>query len=452
MIRVRILFACLVTLCPLATLRALAENTREISIQELIQNAVEQDPAVNAAEFRKSAAKEDRITLFLQHLPKFDLSLSALKFDGSPPGVFSVNKITDPNDAGSLETEANWLNYGELKLGMSYDLIGGGNYLGQSISARKRRQINFSLSDNELKQARMDLASKVTQVALQKSYTQEAYDITRGKIELLEALKLRVLVEMKNTLTDELDLNEVEDRILEADIESASYANNKKALNQLIKLFLGDDSADEIIIKDIDVIRSPLGNNSNLTEKILDSSPRLQTKTLQSEDMRATIEGLRGRSTPTLSFISNYTLGTDFKQNNAGFFSVGFRVNIPINDSLGRFWDLKAAKDEQRAADADAKATERALRVEAIQLELSLSESRGKIKRLKNYIVHKVRDVEVAQQQLIQGLSSEDKIIEKEIIILDAKLRLLNEKYSELKLYTELAISTGQYDKRSAFE
>ena len=427
MTRLTVLVLSAVLLCCLGSANATDQpNTKDLTIEECVSNALSRNPRIVTATQRAIEARDKVAARRGVKLPQIEFRTDALRYDWLPPNKERI--------LGGGTTDV----YSALNLSMLLFSSGRAEANVDSATAR------FYASQQELRRTRQDVVFEVN-----RSY----YNVLR--LEAILSTREEAVKQMEHYLTvakEKQDIGKAPKLdVLRAEVQLADVTQAKLlALNQLEVARL--ELLNAMGIQDQGVQVSPVKDDApaacftkpdEFLEEALKTNPEyLRTKYLTKAAERD-VAVARAEFGPNLSLIASYNKeGSDFPDITNWF--AGLSVSIPIYTGgivRARVGEARAVVEQERST-TDLISQRMTLAVRSAVL--STQDAANRLTATRKSVEQAQEALNIAQQKYAVGLGSTTEVIDTQVALAQAQTNYVQALYDGKVAITALDLAIGR--------
>lgn len=304
-----------------------AQQTLELSLNEAIKLAQENNLLIRQSMLSQIEAKFNQFSTLAQGLPKVDLQYGYQNFFDQRvylgPMVFTFNPTSNA----------------QITIGQ---LLFNGNY----IISLQIQSLLRKLSDLSLQKVRGEVYKQIVNSYFLILVTQHTETILKQNLENLDKLLTKTQTYVKVGIIDETAIDQIS--IQKMTIENAlnsTYQQKELALN-IFRIILNIDQQTNIVLKDnLFWLLDNLNYEHLLVKKDLTNNIDFQIQGIQTQLAKKQMQMKKMNFLPTITGFYTYTEKIkrpelDFSPNNI----IGIQASIPIFSSGNRFYALRSAQ------------------------------------------------------------------------------------------------------------
>ena len=424
-------------------------QTKKWSLQECIDYAVENNIALRQSRNAHLAGLEDTYQAKAAMFPS--LNASASQGITNRPFSESGNSTVIGSDVYSTSKATSWSgNYG-LNAGMT--LFSGGSLR----TALKQSRLQNSTDSLSVEENTNDVVISIVKAYMQCLYASEAVKVSESTAEASKA-QLDRAVELKNAgEISKVDVAQLESQhasdLFQITSAKATLDNYKLQLKQLLELGVSDEIELEEPTDDEAGILRLLPAKEEVYANALESMPEIKKAGLNVKVADLSIKLAKSTYSPTLSATAS--LGTTNVSGTSDSFgsqleknfneSIGLSLQIPILQGRKAKTAVNKAKIEADNSRLEQMSVEKALLKEVEDTYLEAVSAQSKYTSAKEQAKYAEQSYELTAEQFNVGMKNTVELITAQNNLLNARVQLLQSKYTALMNNALLDIYQGNY-------
>ncbi len=425
-------------------------QTKKWSLQECIDYAVENNIALRQSRNAHLAGLEDTYQAKAAMFPS--LNASASQGITNRPFSESGNSTVIGSDVYSTSKATSWSgNYG-LNAGMT--LFSGGSLR----TALKQSRLQNSTDSLSVEENTNDVVISIVKAYMQCLYASEAVKVSESTAEASKA-QLDRAVELKNAgEISKVDVAQLESQhasdLFQITSAKATLDNYKLQLKQLLELGVSDEIELEEPTDDEAGILRLLPAKEEVYANALESMPEIKKAGLNVKVADLSIKLAKSTYSPTLSATAS--LGTTNVSGTSDSFgsqleknfneSIGLSLQIPILQGRKAKTAVNKAKIEADNSRLEQMSVEKALLKEVEDTYLEAVSAQSKYTSAKEQAKYAEQSYELTAEQFNVGMKNTVELITAQNNLLNARVQLLQSKYTALMNNALLDIYQGNYN------
>ncbi len=424
-------------------------QTKKWTLQECIDYAVENNIALRQSRNAHLAGLEDTYQAKSAMFPT--LSASTSQGITNRPFSESGNSTVVGSDVYSTSKATSWSgNYG-LNAGMT--LYSGGSLR----TALKQSRLQNSVDSLAVEENTNDVVISIVKAYMQCLYASEAVKVSESTAEASKA-QLDRAVELKNAgELSKVDVAQLESQyasdLYQITSAKATLDNYKLQLKQLLELGVSDEiELDEPSDDETGVLRL-LPSKEDVYANALEAMPEIKKAGLSVQAADLSIKQAQSAYSPTLSATAG--IGTTNVSGGSGSFgsqleknfneSIGLSLQIPILQGRKAKTAVNKAKIEADNSKLEQMSVEKALLKEVEDTYLEAVSAQSKYTSAKEQEKYAEQSYELTAEQFNVGMKNTVELITAQNNLLNARVQLLQSKYTALMNNALLDIYQGNY-------
>ena len=438
----------LITAMGFFSLTAYAQ-TKKWTLQECIDYAVENNIALRQSRNAHLAGLEDTYQAKAAMFPS--LNASASQGITNRPFSESGNSTVIGSDVYSTSKATSWSgNYG-LNAGMT--LFSGGSLR----TALKQSRLQNSADSLSVEENTNDVAISIVKAYMQCLYASEAVKVSEStaeasKAQLDRAVELKKAGEVSKVDVAQLESQHASD-LFQITSAKATLDNYRLQLKQLLELGVSDEIELEEPTDDEAGILRLLPAKEEVYANALESMPEIKKAGLNVQAADLSIRQAKSAYSPTLSATAS--IGTTNVSGVSGTFgsqleknfneSIGLSLQIPILQGRKAKTAVNKAKIEAENSRLEQMSAEKALLKEVEDTYLEAVSAQSKYTSAKEQAKYAEQSYELTAEQFNIGMKNTVELITAQNNLLNARVQLLQSKYTALMNNALLDIYQGNY-------
>jgi len=424
-------------------------QTKQWTLQECIDYAVENNIALRQSKNAHLAGLEDTYQAKAAMFP----SLNASASQGITNRSFSEsgNSTVIGSDVYSTSKATSWSgNYG-LNAGMT--LHSGGSLR----TALKQSRLQNSADSLSVEENTNDVVISIVKTYMQCLYAGETVKVSEStaeasKVQLDRAVELKNAGELSKVDVAQLESQHASD-LYQITSAKATLDNYKLQLKQLLELGVSDEIELEEPTDDESGILRLLPDKAEVYANALESMPEIKKAGLNVQAADLSIRQAKSAYSPTLSATAS--IGTTNVSGVSGTFgsqleknfneSIGLSLQIPILQGRKAKTAVNKAKIEADNSRLEQMSVEKALLKEVEDTYLEAVSAQSKYTSAKEQTKYAEQSYELTAEQFNIGMKNTVELITAQNNLLNARVQLLQSKYTALMNNVLLDIYQGNY-------
>ena len=426
-------------------------QTKKWSLQECIDYAVENNIALRQSRNAHLAGLEDTYQAKAAMFPS--LNASASQGITNRPFSESGNSTVVGSDVYSTSKATSWSgNYG-LNAGIT--LYSGGSLR----TALKQSRLQNSVDSLSVEENTNDVVISIVKAYMQCLYASEAVKVSEStakasKAQLDRAVELKNAGELSKVDVAQLESQHASD-LYQITTAKATLDNYKLQLKQLLELGVSDE--DEIELEeptdDESGILRLLPDKAEVYANALESMPEIKKAGLNVQAVDLSIRQAKSAYSPTLSATASFgttnvsgtsdSFGSQLEKNFNE--SIGLSLQIPILQGRKAKTAVNKAKIEADNSRLEQMSVEKALLKEVEDTYLEAVSAQSKYTSAKEQTKYAEQSYELTAEQFNIGMKNTVELITAQNNLLNARVQLLQSKYTALMNNALLDIYQGNY-------
>lgn len=427
-------------------------QTKKWSLQECIDYAVENNIALRQSRNAHLAGLEDTYQAKAAMFPS--LNASASQGITNRPFSESGNNTVVGSDVYSTSKATSWSgNYG-LNAGIT--LFSGGSLR----TALKQSRLQNSVDSLSVEENTNDVVISIVKAYMQCLYAGEAVKVSEStaeasKAQLDRALELKNAGELSKVDVAQLESQHASD-LYQITNAKATLDNCKMQLKQLLELGVSDEIDLEDPTEDETGVLRLLPSKEEVYANALESMPEIKKAGLNVKAADLSIKQARSAYSPILSATAG--IGTTNVSGGSGAFgsqlernfneSIGLSLQIPILQGRKAKTAVNKAKIEAENSRLEQISVEKALLKEVEDIYLEAVSAQSKYTSAKEQAKYAEQSYELTAEQFNVGMKNTVELITARNSLLNARVLLLQSKYTALMNNALLDIYQGNYKIR----
>lgn len=424
-------------------------QAKKWTLQECIDYAVENNIALRQSRNAHLAGLEDTYQAKAVMFPS--LNASASQGITNRPFSESGNSTVVGSDVYSTSKATSWSgNYG-LNAGVT--LYSGGSLR----TALKQSRLQNSVDSLSVEENTNDVVISIVKAYMQSLYAVEAVKVSESTAEASKA-ELDRAVELKNAgELSKVDVAQLESQyasdLYQITSAKATLDNYKLQLKQLLELGVSDEIELEEPTDDEAGILRLLPNKEEVYANALESMPEIKKAGLNVQAADLGIRQAKSAYSPTLSATAG--IGTTNVSGTSSSFgsqleknfneSIGLSLQIPILQGRKAKTAVNKAKIEADNSRLEQMSVEKALLKEVEDTYLEAVSAQSKYTSAKEQARYAEQSYELTAEQFNVGMKNTVELITARNNLLNARVQLLQSKYTALMNNALLDIYQGNY-------
>ena len=424
-------------------------QAKKWTLQECIDYAVENSIALRQSRNAHLAGLEDTYKAKAAMFPT--LSASTSQGITNRPFSESGNSTVVGSDVYSTSKATSWSgNYG-LNAGMT--LYSGGSLR----TALKQSRLQNSVDSLSVEENTNDVVISIVKAYIQCLYASEAVKVSESTAEASKA-QLDRAVELKNAgELSKVDVAQLESQyasdIYQITSAKASLDNYKLQLKQLLELGVSDEIELEEPSDDEAGVLRLLPSKEEVYANALESMPEIKKAGLTVQAADLSIRQAKSAYSPTLSATAS--LGTTNVSGGSESFgsqleknfneSIGLSLQIPILQGRKAKTAVNKAKIEADNSRLERMSVEKALLKEVEDTYLEAVSAQAKYSNTKKQEKYAEQSYELTAEQFNVGMKNTVELVTAQNNLLNARVQLLQSKYTALMNNALLDIYQGNH-------
>lgn len=438
----------IITVCALVSLTAGAQ-AKKWTLQECIDYAVENNISLRQSRNARLSGLEDTYQAKAAMFPSLNASMS--QGLTNRPFSESGNSTVVGSDVYSTSKATSWSgNYG---LNASMTLYSGGSLR----TALKQSRLQNSIDSLSVETETKDIVISIVKAYMQCLYAAEAVRLSESTAEASKA-QLDRAVELKNAgELSKVDVSQLESQhasdLYQVTSAKTTLDNYKLQLKQLLELGVSDEIEVEEPTEDEAEILRLLPGKEEVCAKALESMPEISKAGLTVEAADLSVRQAKSAYSPTLSASAG--LGTTNVSGGSGSFgsqleknfneSIGLSLQIPILQGRKAKTAVNKAKIEADNSRLERLGAEKALLKEVEGTYLEAVSAQSKYTSAKEQARCAEQSYELTAEQFNVGMKNTVELVTAANDLLNARVQLLQSKYTALMNNALLEIYQGNY-------
>lgn len=429
---------------------SLMAQTKVWTLQECIDYAIENNISLRQSRNTMLSGLEDTYQAKSAMLPSFSGSVS--QGITNRPFSDSGNSTVVGSDVYNTSKSTSWSgNYG-LSAGLT--LYSGGSLR----TALKKSRIQNSVDSLSVEESTNDIVISIVQAYMQCLYAAEAIKIGESTAEAAKAQVDRAR-ELKNAgELSKVDVAQLESQyasdLYQVTVAKTNLDNYKLQLKQLLELGVSDEiELDEPADDESGVLRL-LPSKEDVYANALQTMPEIKKAELNVTAADLGVRQAKAGYSPTLS--ANASLGTTNVSGMSNSFgeqlennfneSIGLSLQIPIFQNRRTKTSVNKAKIEAENSRLEQMSAEKTLLKEVEGTYLDAVSAQSKYVSAKEQARYAEESYNLTAEQFSVGMKNTVELITAQNTLLDARVQLLQSKYTALMNNAILDIYQGNYN------